>query len=717
MAANKAAEVLPLNESDSKQNIKTKIMPQSVGVCIFCESEAKLVCHRCGDFYCSKKCQTFDWQRHRYICFSMPSLVHPKACSALAGIELPLPPAPALKKLEDNKILACEITNKEVPKIQTQPNVASPAKSPDNSKKNYNRPVNEVVTPTAPVLDHSSNRSPTSENGMNIGNNINASSCESIESSGNNKMGNNKKCVPPMIKMPPSNSTITVTGFRSANRCSVRAANETADKAYFEICEKIDVCGQKMPKLRSVKINSYALIAANEIYHRVKVLAITNKHIARVLFIDHGMTKLRKIDDLRQIPHEILELPCYCLQIQLKDVPNYATSDDILNFLALFERKSFNIVYGMEYDVELFLIGSNISLNQHIRDFCANRELYGQTRPDNDLKNKRNNLLHEAQMYKNFARALDVSLNQRILAKEIKKEELNIVETKALPNPQAINGAINSTTVAIEEPIEIKKSAASILELLEKRNDQISTSIPEAEPKTATETKERQISPEKFSESSNAQMVEDIEKPTSDEKCLPAIKSDITGASTPEKTPVLTPPFEICRLDTNTKDGLKAYIVDNSSILRGIVGAFDLKHARNHANIYIYLKKLNDSEAYEPILNEYVIAKYNGEWFRARVTEIKNTIPKKYTVYYIDFTNVETVTVEDIRRYPTDLTVPCSTNICLIEGFPHKLNDAQAAYLKENLQINKMFNIDGVSYLHDMALLQCNQLIDKLNEL
>ncbi|KAH8337702.1 hypothetical protein KR074_007039 [Drosophila pseudoananassae] len=43
--------------------------------CVICGSEAALMCHRCGEPYCSQKCQERDWQKHKHYCTSMPALV------------------------------------------------------------------------------------------------------------------------------------------------------------------------------------------------------------------------------------------------------------------------------------------------------------------------------------------------------------------------------------------------------------------------------------------------------------------------------------------------------------------------------------------------------------------------------------------------------------------------------------------------------------------
>lgn len=66
---------------------------------------------------------------------------------------------------------------------------------------------------------------------------------------------------------------------------------------------------------------------------------------------------------------------------------------------------------------------------------------------------------------------------------------------------------------------------------------------------------------------------------------------------------------------------------------------------------------------------EYVIAKFEGTWYRAKVLEIKQELPQNlYNVVYLEFTNVATITEQNIRRYPSDITIPCHTNVCLIEG-------------------------------------------------
>lgn len=69
---------------------------------------------------------------------------------------------------------------------------------------------------------------------------------------------------------------------------------------------------------------------------------------------------------------------------------------------------------------------------------------------------------------------------------------------------------------------------------------------------------------------------------------------------------------------------------------------------------------------FENRVEEYCVAKYDNDWYRARV--IANPAKDRFTVVYIDFSNEKTIGSEDIRPYPMDLKYFCSTSCCLIDG-------------------------------------------------
>ncbi|KAG4068008.1 hypothetical protein HA402_010694 [Bradysia odoriphaga] len=69
-------------------------------VCNYCRRPAELMCQRCRDRYCSKRCQDVDWPQHKLFCFPMPSLVRPPDEVAFVKsepVEVLRPPSPSSK--------------------------------------------------------------------------------------------------------------------------------------------------------------------------------------------------------------------------------------------------------------------------------------------------------------------------------------------------------------------------------------------------------------------------------------------------------------------------------------------------------------------------------------------------------------------------------------------------------------------------------------------
>ncbi|KAM8703049.1 hypothetical protein ACLKA7_005396 [Drosophila subpalustris] len=477
------------------------------GFCLFCTAKTSLVCHRCGDFYCSKECQLKDWQRHRYICFAIPSLVHPMACSVFQVAQLASGSAQKLQADEATDTLLPELSvgaNKQQISTNSSPTLSTASISTNECDKKSNTNVK--------VKNITSTKQANSNNNNNNKINVNSN-------------GTQKKDDLTKIRSP-SSSSVYITDMISANRCFIRDASEAAEKAYFEICEKVDSMGKTLPKKTNIKPFEYALLHFNGRFHRVKSIG-KQMSAPRLLLLDEGYVRVDKKIEMREICEELLELPFCSTQVQLKDVPNYFLNNQAQGFLKQF-------------------VGEQQKTN-----------------------------------------------------------------------------------------------------------------------------------------------------------------SQILG-------PVLNPPFEMRRLRTNNKEGFDVIVVDNANASKGILGAFDSVNANDLSHLYFQLSEFRDSEPYKPILKEYVIAKYENSWYRARVIEIKQNL---YTVKYLEFTNEATVTQQDIRRYPADLTVPCHTNTCLIEGFPHRLTKRQIDFLTEKLHINSRLHIDSVSYYQDMALIKSKNLIDELNKM
>ncbi|XP_052835112.1 uncharacterized protein LOC128251900 [Drosophila gunungcola] len=339
-------------------------LPEGKGTCVLCAAVAARVCQRCGDFYCAKDCQLKDWPRHRYICFPLPALVHPKSYSVhLTSEEL---------SLEE----ACAVVNTDKAVVVSSP---SPA------------PVPTII--------------PDIRN-LNIGNNVNTNRCiapkgilttpnptppiSNIVSNISGIKTKNKNNSPPNAIMPPSNSLVCITGFRSANRCNIRDASENADRAFAQVCEKVNAIGNELPKM--VKPRPGLCVARhNGMFQRARVINFLTNNSARLLFIDQGITKSRTVSDMREINMELVSLPCLSLLVQLKDVPNYAITDEVIAFVSQFEGEKFIAVYektpGCIY-VELLYPETKVSLNAKIRDFCSIKRVYEKHNSFNNKKNE-----------------------------------------------------------------------------------------------------------------------------------------------------------------------------------------------------------------------------------------------------------------------------------------------------------------------------------------
>ncbi|XP_043654799.1 uncharacterized protein LOC122621109 [Drosophila teissieri] len=184
----------------------------------------------------------------------------------------------------------------------------------------------------------------------------------------------------------------------------------------------------------------------------------------------------------------------------------------------------------------------------------------------------------------------------------------------------------------------------------------------------------------------------------------------------PKNEPVLKPPFELRRFSIETTEGIDVFVVDSSKKNRGIFGAFDRTYASEFSSLHSRLSEITDCQPYKPVLREYVLARFEGSWYRGKVEQII-VVPQqltKYRVMYLDYTNVEDITEIDIRRFPSDLNTPCATNLCVIDEFPHKLNAAQISYLSEALKVHQLVHIESVNYLNHIAVIKSRSLVQKL---
>ncbi|KAH8313592.1 hypothetical protein KR067_008570, partial [Drosophila pandora] len=617
------------------------------GNCVLCADVAERACQRCGDFYCCKECQVRDWQRHRYICFPLPALVHPRSFSLHQATE----------ELSIEGRLAAAVDKDVGEAVQPPPSrTATPIRNSDmvrdrsvSSTKSVSRQENPATWETRSNV---SNGSASTYKLKHISN----------------------------VAMPPSNTVVYLTGFSSSNRCNIRDARENADRAYSQVCEKVNAIGNEMPKASKLHIYGYYLARHNGTFHRAQVLNIFGKNDAKLLFVDQGTTKLRSQSDIREINQELLSLPCFSKVVQLKNVPFTVFNDAVAKFLSQFEGEKFVGIYKKtpgHISVDLVHPITKQSLNAQIREFYSNTQSQPQTLPQPTTE---------------------------VSAKPTQADKIPQTSNKEPSKQQSL-------------PIEIANNE-STKPSNEAQNKALPAQLPTIEIKPFTVSEFIKTLP---TETGNPLQLESIINKSEQGTTLKeSINNAVDAASKPSNMPEpIETPFQKRKFNIESKDGIDVFVVDNSRIARGIFGAFDSAYCSEFSTLHGHLLAITDSKPYKPALREYVIAKYEGSWYRARVEQIK-TSPNQQTEYrvlYVDYTNVNDITEEDIRRYPLNFTTTCSTNFCMIEGFPHKPNAAQLSYLAEAFESHKLVHIDSVVYLNDIALIKSRAIMENLNRL
>jgi hypothetical protein len=98
------------------------------------------------------------------------------------------------------------------------------------------------------------------------------------------------------------------------------------------------------------------------------------------------------------------------------------------------------------------------------------------------------------------------------------------------------------------------------------------------------------------------------------------------------------------------------------------VDAF-LEHIEIGINDYVKNEK---SKSYKPVMNEIVLARFEGVYYRAVIESIINDDPTKpvYGVFFIDYGNVSQVTENDLLPFPSKLKGEIILHPVLFENFP-----------------------------------------------
>uniref|UniRef100_A0A1B0FL72 MYND-type domain-containing protein n=1 Tax=Glossina morsitans morsitans TaxID=37546 RepID=A0A1B0FL72_GLOMM len=647
-----------------RQNGDTQSNENRQHRCGLCLKPATQACERCGDCYCSRECQRRDWPDHRPICFRMPRLV------------------PIGGELEDGKS-----SYNEIPKMAS-------------------RALNNSCDAHDAQLENPAGISTVKAN----------SSDQALAH-----------------KLPKHGSCVILITFRTPNRCYVRSSNPSDVEAYTLLLKKVEQYGKTAPQLKNARIDGYAIALRGQTFHRVQIVS-RNENRYRVHFIDHGNMEYRTLKELLEINDEILNLPRYASCVQLHNVKRSVGLENFSKKFAPFDNKEFKIFYVRE-DMEIPLVNlhhwqSNKSLNEEIAKLISDgikpKEVSGSSESngckEKDFRQEENaqiaeNSNHIKRPY-NAMKVRDDTTNTAIHALPADKvqngnSDVEILKSETSDFAEEENAQIAENSNHIKRPYNAMKvkddttnTAIHALPADKVQNGNSDVEIlKSATGDVVAVTKEL-----KHDEKGNKKGDSLLSKGAVPKRAMPTIVSKQSDGR------CMNPPFKVNKLSMDAKD-FNVVVLDNGTINFGYVGCIPQAGLATLRELQTYLVKeyKDDGKSYEPKINEYCLAYYDTEWYRAKV--IENHIEDEYTVYYIDFANELTVRSKDIRRYPKDLTIDCNTNLCLIAGLPSEMEDEQIEFLREQLHFYSVHKVDYVIEVdEDLVIIRCDDLLTKMKE-
>nr|AAM51146.1 SD27884p [Drosophila melanogaster] len=297
-------------------------LAQAKGKCVHCANAAERVCQRCGDFYCSKHCQRQDWLRHRYICIPLPALVSPNEYSVFQSDR------------ESTLEGACSLNaDKSVVEASPIPLSRSPI-LPDLQCNNAGRSSIIAAKDDIPVS-------------------------------------------PPKAIIPPSGAMVYITDFISSNRCYIRDASESAERAFDEVCKKVNTIATLLPRIKNPPPNRLCLVHFNGMYVRAKMCKKL-REVSHLFLVDLGIKHSGPFFDFKDINDELKALPCSSQLVQLKNVLNCDYSNDVIAFNSKFVGKKYMATIkkcpGLHL-VELVNTEMNFSVNEQLNAFFNSKKL------------------------------------------------------------------------------------------------------------------------------------------------------------------------------------------------------------------------------------------------------------------------------------------------------------------------------------------------------
>lgn len=108
--------------------------------------------------------------------------------------------------------------------------------------------------------------------------------------------------------------------------------------------------------------------------------------------------------------------------------------------------------------------------------------------------------------------------------------------------------------------------------------------------------------------------------------------------------------------------------------------------------------KTDEATSYIPVLDEMVLAKFEGLYYRALVEEISNEADPIYNVFFVDYGNALQVIKEEMKPFSPKLKSEIVLNAVFFENYPDELDDKALGIItkEEGFDINITGELDGV---------------------
>lgn len=259
--------------------------------CFVCKKICYNTCSRCGEFYCSKQCQTDDWREHKYYCFEMPDLVIKSPASN--GHQFNHSP----KFQSDNRRIVQNLRRGE--QLQSNPSDVSPRNESRQSER-------------------SQNTQPTQSTAFNF------------------------------ADYPKHGDDVVLTHVRRANSFYIRAC--CFENEYMRNVNDFDEYGKRASRLRSLppRKNDIVLVRYDGKYQRAVVLNDDeSEEKIEVALADTGRKIHKASHDMREISDELKSRKRYNFIVTLDHMPNKLKPED---FNKLLEFVKSQTVFKIQFD-------------------------------------------------------------------------------------------------------------------------------------------------------------------------------------------------------------------------------------------------------------------------------------------------------------------------------------------------------------------------------